>query len=99
MSLHGLQTHPPGLPDLRQGKWGLWDSSSSSDTPKSQLAGSKGPWRKRKRGDGQLVDLPALDSVVFVPSTSVARGLPFQGRLVPGRSTMPKANFLQGIWV
>lgn len=43
MSLHWLQTHPPGLPDLRQGKWGPQDSSGPASNVatlrKSQLGG------------------------------------------------------------
>lgn len=91
MPLHGLQTHPPGLPDLRQGKRGPGDSSGLA--PKAATLrnhsweGCQGLLEERgKRQGGQLAARPAVDTwhghgtlpFSFRRLSSIAPGLSFQ---------------------
>lgn len=91
MPLHGLQTHPPGLPDLRQGKRGPGDNSGLA--PKAATLrnhsweGCQGLLEERgKRQGGQLAARPAVDTwhghgtlpFSFRRFSSIAPGLSFQ---------------------
>lgn len=108
MPLHRLQSYPPGLPDLLQGKWGPQDSSGLAPQESCQEE-CQGPLDYREgRYDGQLAGPPAADTWRWTPPflfregfSSRALGLSFREsleNLFLEEARCLRANFLQGVW-